>query len=471
MMLQLNQRKLLKELVKRSRKTVDFLADALPQQRKFIEDPNRLKAILATRRASKSFTFGLYAFKEALENPGVSILYIALTRESAKKIMVKDVMNVINRKYKLGAVHNKSDLSYTLPNGSVIYLLGADADDGEKEKLLGQKYKLVGIDEAASYSINLEDLVYRILKPAMADLRGTIVMIGTPGNVTRGLFFEVTTSKRPDWSWYHWKALDNHFVSLQIKEEMADLIRANPLIVETPLWKQMYLGEWFIDEEKLVYKYKEERNTVDKLPELKGSSQWYYVMGIDLGYEDESAFVVGAYNDYDRNLYIVHDEAKAKMDVTEVANRIKAINKLFPIHKWIVDGAAKQAVEEIRRRHAIPLEAADKMGKSDFIEIMNADFIQGYVKLLKDKAADLASEYLTLVWDEKSLRRQENPACPNHRADAALYMYRYCYQFFAQKFTPTPLAHTKEAVEMFFEQEAEKLANPEGVKPWWEAEW
>jgi len=158
-----------------------------------------MKALFATRRFGKSFTGGLYLCKTAWENPGSTVLYIALTRDSAKKIMWKDVLKQINRRLKLNIKFNESELSAKFPNGSIIYLMGVDSSEDEKDKLLGQKYKLAVIDECASYNIDLRHLVYGILAPAMADLSGTICMLGTPGNLTKSLFFDITTGKEPGW--------------------------------------------------------------------------------------------------------------------------------------------------------------------------------------------------------------------------------------------------------------------------------
>lgn len=461
-------RALLREALRRNSQKLDLLDPWFKKQNHFINDSSRLKAALCTRRAGKSYGAGLYLFQEALANPGVSCLYIALTRDSAKKIMVKDVLSTINRKFKIGAILNKTELTYSLRNGSVIYLLGADADEQEKEKLLGQKYKLVVIDESASYSIDLRDLVYRILKPAMADLRGTIVLIGTPGNITRGLYFDITTGVEPGWSVHKWSALDNPHIKEEIQSEMDELIASNPLIEETPLWKQMYLGEWFIDKDKLVYKYSDLKNRAIDLPKLKGRAEWRYVLGVDLGFEDASAFSVCAYNEYDPTLYVVNTFKKTKMDVTDVADQIKELQKIYPIHKFIVDGANKQAVEEIKKRHEIPLEAAEKSGKVDFIEIMNSEMIQGKIKIIvPGDIGGLIGEWQTLVWDEKSKKKQENPACPNHLADATLYAWRYCYTYLSQKFYHKPSPNSQESVDAFWDKEAEKLERT-SIKPFWE---
>lgn len=456
--------KLLRELVKRTQSKVNVLEKALPQQIKFINSKTKLKAILATRRASKSYTAGLYLFKEALENPGVSCLYLALTRGSAKKIMVKDVLNVINREYQIGAKFNQVDLSYTLPNGSIIYLLGADSREEEKEKLLGQKYKLAVIDEAASFKQDLRDLIYKVLKPAMIDLDGTIIMIGTPGNNTKTLFYDVTTGKEKGWDVYKWKAADNPFVADQIHKEMKSLIKNNPLIVDTPLWKQMYLGEWAIETDKLVYKYNSDKNLIDQLPDSK--APYKYVLGVDLGYEDASAFTVVCYNEHDRTMYIVESYKKSQMDFTEVAEYIKKLAKKYTIYKYIVDGASKQGVEEMRNRHSIPFEKAEKRGKLEYIELMNGELIQGNIKLIEDDNEDLIEEWQTLVWDDRGAKRQENSACPNHLCDSTLYAWRACYNYVSKAPKDTPPPSSEAAIDEFWERESERLT--QDVKPFWE---
>ena len=49
-----------------------------------------------------------------------------------------------------------------------IYLVGADSNEDERQKLLGQKFVLVVIDEAQAFTIDLRQLVYGVLKPAVA---------------------------------------------------------------------------------------------------------------------------------------------------------------------------------------------------------------------------------------------------------------------------------------------------------------
>src|SRR5260370_23458507 len=98
----------------------------------------------------------------------------------------------------------------------------------------------------------------------------------------------------------------------------------------------------------------------------------------------------------------------------------------------VIDGSNKQAVMEMSSRHGLSLTPAEKTGKADFIELMNADYITGRIKLAPSCAA-LKDEYASLVWDDKATKRQEHPACANHGADSALYAWRYCYQFLSKE--------------------------------------
>ena len=86
----------------------------------------------------------------------------------------------------------------------MIYLVGADSNEDERQKLLGQKFVLVVIDEAQAFGIDLRQLVYGVLKPAVADYRGTIILTGTPGNPIKGLFFDVTNGREAGWSGHRW---------------------------------------------------------------------------------------------------------------------------------------------------------------------------------------------------------------------------------------------------------------------------
>jgi len=405
---------------------IDFLGGTFPQQRAFIEDPARLKYAICTRRAAKSYSVGLDLMRTAHTQPG-TCLYVGLTRESAKRTMWRDVLKTINITHRAGFKFNETSLVAESAIGSPIYLIGLDSNDNEKQKALGQKFRKVYIDEAQAFTIDLEALVYNILKPATVDYLGTIGLVGTPGNITRGFFYDLSTGKKSGWSGHSWSAYNNPFVAQEWDNDIKTLIAANSLVQETPWFRQMYLGEWVIESDKLVYRYNPDRNSYNTIPDYH-AGKWNYLLGVDLGWNDPTAFVVCAWHDYDKVLYMLESSKSSQLDITATAEHIRAYQSRFDFDAIVVDGANKQAVEEMRRRHDLPLITADKTGKSDMIEVMNGEFIQGNIKL-SAAAGDLADEYMGLIWNDKGVTRQEHPNCPNHLADAALYAWRYCFQY------------------------------------------
>ena len=413
---------------------------------------------------------------EALKNPGTNCLFVGLTRASAKAIIWKDVLRVIDRMHGLKARFNLTELTMTLSNGSVIRLAGIDSDESDMLKLLGAKYRLVCIDEASLYSVDVRNLVYGILKPAMTDpnasgQRGTICLTGTSSNFTRGLFYDVTTGRETCWALHTWSALDNPHVARQWQEELDEIALKRPLYMETPQFKQWYLNQWVVDEDKLVYRYGEDRNVFTELPRLAPEG-WSFVLGVDLGYEDDTAFTLSAYHVNDPNLYILRTFKRKHMLFEDKPGKVSVISKIeeFMRHptqapqRIIVDGAVKKAVETMRVRSSIPFEYADKTGKADYIELMNADLIQGKIKLHKD-CTELRDECMSLVWmtdgDKIRLPKKENPSLSNHLADSALYNWRCGYHYASQPATKKTVKGSKEWYEEqaqgIWERERERL--------------
>lgn len=333
--------------------------------------------------------------------------------------MFKDVLHRINNDLKLGATPNATELSFTLPNGSIIYLSGADAKPDEMNKLLGQKYKLVVIDEAAFFRQDLNKLVYEILKPAVADYNGTIALISTTSSYTNSLYYKIATGIEKGWEIFKWTAADNPYMYIQWAKEIKFLIDNKPGIENTPMFRRMYLNEWYIDTSSLVYKYSKELNHVDSVPD----DEYSYVLGIDLGFNDATAMVVMAYSINDKNLYVVETFSESGLIFSDVAKIIQTLDIKYKFTAMVVDNAAKQGVEEIRKRYELPLIAADKTSKREFIELLNSDLLTGTIKLTPNAVA-LKEEWNVLVWDEAKKAQgkyKEHPGMPNHLSDAFLY--------------------------------------------------
>jgi hypothetical protein len=445
-------------------------ASCFGKQLEFIDNPSRQKAALCSRRAGKSRAAAVYLYLEAFRRPRTTCLYVALTRSSAKTIMWSLLKN-LNRDLGLGLSSddfNESDLAVRLPNGSVIRLFGADSDQKQREKLLGDAYSLVIIDEAASFRMNLRGLIYEVLKPATADYQGTICLVGTPSDL-RNFFYDVTEQTGEEaGSWWvtKWNTIDNPHMSQQWKNDLAEIDANRPLYKKTAEYKFMYLGEWAISTSRLVYAFDDQVNLAPP-PDpnaAMGPSYDYYVLAVDLGWNDATAYTVVGWQEGKRTLHVLRSFKKPAQTISDVATEIRALGDTYPFMKMLVDGAAKQAVQELRGRYMIPLHPTDKHDKFSFIRMMNSDLLEGHIKVSKEECQDLLTEWGLLVWAPKgeheltSLPR-ELESCKNDAADSCLYAWR-----FARNYLPQP-AHvekldpnSEKAMDVIWEQKAKSLS-------------
>lgn len=89
-------KRILAEIARRQLLKPDWKGVCFEKQWDFINDPSSFKAVQCTRRAGKSYSAGIYAFKEAFETPGCSIVILGLTRDSVKRIFYKDILKELD---------------------------------------------------------------------------------------------------------------------------------------------------------------------------------------------------------------------------------------------------------------------------------------------------------------------------------------------------------------------------------------
>lgn len=480
------ERFLLEEIERRARLAdkagkIDFRERSFPEQVAFLEDSARLKIAHCSRGGAKSYTAGLGIYEVMRDFPGASCFYATKTHDMARNIMWDAVMKPIARDFGVDMEFNETLLEGRASNSSKFRLIGIDGDSKQQDKLLGGKYKLVVLDEVAFFDTDLSGIIYRTLIPAVGRIGGSIWMLSTSSDFPRGLFYEATRPEKDlrakGWSVHEWQWRDNPYVRVEMQKTIDELIQANPLIVETNHFRQHYLNEWVIDDSRLVYRFNEQRNLAKEIPRLPADG-WTYCLGIDLGWEDDNAFVLTAYHANDPKLYVLKVHCQKKMTFDQVADRIQVFirDPVTSPHKVFIDGANKQGVESMRARSAIPFEYADKQDKATFIELCNGDLVQGKVAIL-DMAENrpLCLEMSSLVWvtegDKIKIPKKEHPSLPNHLCDAFLYAWRNGYHRHSAPEVKKTIVGSKawyeEQTDGIWERERERLeeAGQQGVWP------
>lgn len=388
-----------------------------------------MKAAHCTRRAGKSYGCGLYLFKEAYENPNSSVLYIAQTKKNAERIMWKDVLKDISRKFKLDAKFHDQDLKVVLPNGSIIYLEGADSSVDAKDKFLGQKFRLIILDEIAKFRNDPEGLIFDILMPCLADYQGTLAMIGTSNNLVQSYFAQVTQGKVKGWAVHKWSALHNPHMRKQFLAEIARLKEANPKAESEPWFRQNYLGEWVVDDQALIYKY--DRQQVEMRDE---PTRLNYALGVTLSYTGLSAFSVVGSGDEAREAFIVETRSYKDNSIYRAIETIQELDAVYGFTKIVCAEASKRLVEELRSRFGVPIEEAPEKDKPALLRLFATELSAGHIRVLP-KNQDLLNEWDSIIIDPRSVRGplREHPACQTQIATAALYAWQTHYNYLYSK--------------------------------------
>jgi hypothetical protein len=428
-----------------------LLTLALPKQLEIINHPAKRKAFCAPRRTGKSYLIGLLLVLTALQFPNSKTLYLGLTNKSAKNIIWNDILRDILVKLNLNKYIKflRSDLEIQFPNGAIIYVAGADATPDQKEKLRGNKYRLAVIDECQSYHTDIRELASQILGPALRELQGTLIMLGTAGNNTseNNYWFRTAGPQRlePEFEVFTDTWQNNTSIEPVSGKRICDLIQQdidqelakNPKMAKAPWFRQEYLNEWCIDEGMLIYRLHDYNQIYEQeIPPGFFSRFTRYLLGVDFGhFPDPCAFVVAAFNpEIDNVLYIIESYQQLRMNVTECATQIKVFKEKYQPEVIVVDGANTQIVEEIAKVHRLPLITAEKTKKAAFQQMMNSDFQTDNIKIVMPANQHMVKQLNELIWDEKLFRahgtRKEVQNIHNDYCDALLYLHRYSRHLF-----------------------------------------
>lgn len=389
------------------------------QQLALIEDPSRRKAGLCTRRAGKSVAAVVYLLLVALMFPRCRVAYVGITRQAAKDVVWHELEKVC-RLFGIRAVFNASTLRVALPNGSEIFVVGAH-NERSIETLRGKAFRLVVVDECASYGRHFEPLIHDVLRATLIDFSGTLCLTGTPGAACTGYFHDVTTKDR-GFSVHRWSLVDNPHIA-GARDEIALVLKENGWDESNPTFRREYLGLWAASLDLMVYKFLESRNTFTDLP----GGEYGHVMGVDLGYNDAFVISVMAYSLERPESYLIDQYAQSELLPSEWSTTIEEYAERYKPQAIVVDagGLGKAYVEEMKDKWALPVKAAEKTKKPAYIELMNGDLLSGRLKS-HASITKFADQMTQLQWDEKRPGIKEHPDFPNDLCDATLYAWREC---------------------------------------------
>jgi hypothetical protein len=160
-----------------------------PPQWKVFDSKARFRVLVAGRRFGKTF-LSLVELCRAAWAPGRLAWYVAPTYKQAKRIAWKPLKNM-TRPY-WASTPNETDLRIDLITGGTICLRGAENYDS----LRGDGLDFLILDEYASV---MKETWPEVLRPALADKKGSALFIGTPKGCNHFYDLYENAASRPNW--------------------------------------------------------------------------------------------------------------------------------------------------------------------------------------------------------------------------------------------------------------------------------
>jgi phage terminase large subunit len=159
----------------------------LEWQKEVWNDVTRFKVVAAGRRTGKSRLAAYLLIVNALKSDRGQVFYVAPTQGQARDIMWNLLLEIGQPVIDSSHVNN---MQVRLINGTTISLKGAD----RPETMRGVSLKFLVLDEYADMKPDVWEL---ILRPALTDLKGDALFIGTP--MGRNHFYELYKQASLDW--------------------------------------------------------------------------------------------------------------------------------------------------------------------------------------------------------------------------------------------------------------------------------
>lgn len=407
---------------------------AFPIQRPLVTSPTKRDIAILPRQAGKTTASVLRALEVAQQPHTRLVTYVTKTRRNTKRLFWRPLLEFAAKVgIDIESNTNWGELTLQVPHADGTYclieLMGAH-DQDKIEDLRGTQYDLVIVDEAQLIRPQmLDSLLSEILEPGCRARGGSILMIGTPGPVKAGPFYEAWAGE--SWTHHRWTAWENPYTPEGSIEEEVKRLGLKPT---DPRYVREYLGQWYDGyDDSRVWDYEPGRNDIDiTLPDHHGQSgfeTWRFSWGIDLASsQDNDALVVLGWNTKDalRRLYEVDSwQAPGTETIDELEKVLKEKRAQWRPVAAIGDDdghGAKKILNTLGPRLGIVFTA--KPGDVEgTVRLMNTDLRTERLRV--KRGGSLAADMQMETWEinPRTLKRKIGGARHSDLTAAARYAY------------------------------------------------
>lgn len=299
------------------------------------------------------------------------------------------------------------------------------------------------VHNCQDFGPHLSSLINDVLTPTIADYPDSwLAVTGTPGPVPRGTFYDIVQQGIGEFSVHRWSLFQNPYLP-NAKEFVEKLKKRQKWEDNNPTLLREWYGKWVLDLESLLIRYEAKTAHFDEPPK----QNYTYIMGIDLGFNDADALAVLGWSGSDPTTYLVEERIERKQGLTELVQQINSLRDKYRISKLVIDegGLGKKLAEELRRRHHIPVQPAEKSRKMENVAFLNDALRTGKFKARRD--SHFAQDSYSVQIDYEKTTPDKIVVKKGFHSDiidAVLYGFKESPAFTYQKPVPIPKYQTPE---------------------------
>lgn len=384
--------------------------------------------VLAPRRWGKTEGIIRYACRLADRLSARRIAYIGQEKQKAQSL-VFEMFDDLNDVKKFRAKKNQQKGFIRWRNRSILSIHGTDKPKSMR-MLRGFKFDLIIVDEAQDFCyINVDELINRVLIPCLQDRRGRIFMAGTPGEESRGYFYECMVEKiHTMWHTVQGKQFENPWTAAQALEDEETYKLANPNVEEEAWFLREHRGIWVPDVRNNVVRLRDSINFLHSWTPKSGDK---YFLGIDWGFTDPSAYVLACIPEGCEYFLYLEAYTRDQMLLHDHLEKLAEYTARYPGITIVADpgGSGKALLVEMQK-NGYNIENAEKKEKRHFVETVNSEASLGLIKVYnlanpsRPKESPIAIQWSELVRKRNPRTGEWEEGKPRHIHDGAIYARR-----------------------------------------------
>lgn len=296
---------------------------------KAIQNGYKVVSAQGSSRSSKTYNILIFLIAYVLQHPKTSLSVVRKTLPALKGSVFRDFKEIMQEKFKIwdNRSMNKSEMIYTLPNGSFVEFFSTD----DEQKIRGRKRNVLYCNEANDISyLEWQQLVMRTTQFSIVDYN--------PSFTDEHWLCELNKDPRT----YHFISTykDNPFLEQTIIDEIESLQHKNKV-----LWTVYGLGQQAMAEGLIFPDFE----IVDEFPLYAK----HVSAGLDFGYSQDPTAIIKC-GIVDDRMYLDEECYRTHMLAKEIISELKRIG-LFVY----ADSADPRLIQEIANA-GIVIYPADK---------------------------------------------------------------------------------------------------------------